>query len=220
MQEIFRRPSQDPLPEDLSIEDVGHAAVQAVTSLVPGLSNALALVLVPPLIQRRNDWLKDLESRLRELENQVRDFHFDDLQHNEQFVSATLQATQVALRAHHTEKLEALRNAVLNVAISRSPSEDLQLIFLNLIDRFTPMHLNILRFCLDRTIASKGFQGQRDLTDLVVRDLHDCGLIDDTRPFAARNRDPIESLIHYHWPVSTLGRQFLGFITSPEKTQP
>lgn len=220
MQEIFRRPSKDPLPEDPSLEDVGHAAVQAMASLVPGLSNALALILVPPLTQRRDDWLKDLEFRLRELENQVRDFHFDDLHRNEQFVSATLQATQAALRTHQEEKLEALRNAVLNVAVSRGPSEDLQVIFLNLVDSFTPMHLKILRFFYQRdATVLEQMRGQRDLTDQVVHDLDDRGLIQDTRPYIARNRDSSEALVYHQWSVTNLGKQFLAFITSPSNVR-
>jgi hypothetical protein len=216
MQEIFRRPSKDPLPETPSLPVVGHAALKGIASIVPGLSNALELVLTPPLARRRDDWLKDLETRLRELEDRVDGFHFEELGQNEQFVSATLQATHAALRTHQTEKLEALQNAVMNVAVSMAPPEDLQLIFLNLVDSFTPIHLKILRLFQhpDGTVR-EGFRRQRDLSDQVVRDLNYRGLINDTRPYAARNRDDSESLVYYQWDVTTLGKQFLEFITSP-----
>lgn len=42
------------------------------------------------------------------------------------------------------EKLEALRNAVLNSALKSSIEEDMQLMFLNLLDSFTVYHLKIL----------------------------------------------------------------------------
>jgi hypothetical protein len=106
----------------------------------------------------------------------------------------------------------------MNVAVSRAPSEDLQLIFLNLVDSFTPAHLKILRlFQHPEITARERFQRQRDLSDQVVRDLNDRGLINDTRPYVARNRDASESLVCYQWDVTNLGKQFLEFITSPEK---
>lgn len=47
-----------------------------------------------------------------------------------------LQATQVAVRSHHVEKLKSLQNAVLNSALQIHPDEDEMLMFLNYIDIF------------------------------------------------------------------------------------
>jgi hypothetical protein len=64
---------------------------------------------------------------------------------SEPFISAFAHATQVALRTQQQEKLEALRNAVLNVATRATEiDEDRQTAFLSLIDRFTPAHIRIL----------------------------------------------------------------------------
>lgn len=83
------------------------------------------------------------------MEDRVTGFRFDDLGQNERFVSATLQATQAALRSHQKEKLEALRNAVLNVAVGRNFSDEQQGVFLSLLDTLQPIHLNLLRFFAD-----------------------------------------------------------------------
>jgi hypothetical protein len=48
-----------------------------------------------------------------------------------------LQATQVAVRSHHVEKLKSLQNAVLTSALQIHPDEDEMLMFLNYIDIFT-----------------------------------------------------------------------------------
>ncbi len=69
------------------------------------------------------------------------------LSKNEAFVSALAQATQSAMKTN-SEKLEALRNAVLNIALGNSPADDLQAIFLNLVDSFTTVHLQLLRLYL------------------------------------------------------------------------
>jgi hypothetical protein len=90
-----------------------------------------------------------LERRLRDQEARVSGFRFDDLGKNEQFVSATLQATQAVLKTHEKEKHEALRNAVLNVALGRELSADRQTMFLALAERFTVFHLTVLRFFND-----------------------------------------------------------------------
>jgi hypothetical protein len=42
------------------------------------------------------------------------------------------------------EKIEALRNAVLNSAAPVHPDADNQAIIMNLIDRFTPSHMRLL----------------------------------------------------------------------------
>ena len=75
-----------------------------------------------------------------------RAFKFENLRDNEQFVSAMIQATQSAAKTHRKEKLEALRNAVVNIALGHKQIEDLQAIFLKHVDSFTPVHLELFRF--------------------------------------------------------------------------
>jgi hypothetical protein len=218
---IFDEPSRKPLPQP-TFEDVEHAGRKGLVSIIPfvgGLASELLGLLSSPVVQRRDDWFADLQLRLRELESRVEGFKLDDLENNEQFISATLQATQAAMRTHQSEKLEALKNAVVNVAIGQAPEKDLQLIFLNLVDNFTPTHLAVLRDFNAKDHPNRGlFRQQRDLTDQVVRDLHDRGLLRDTRPLAARGReDDPEALVIYDWEVTSLGKQFLSFIKPPEE---
>jgi hypothetical protein len=42
------------------------------------------------------------------------------------------------------EKIDALRNAVLNSCLPGAPEDDIQMIFLNYIDELTPWHLRIM----------------------------------------------------------------------------
>ncbi len=60
-----------------------------------------------------------------------------------------MQATQAALKTHQTEKLKALRNAVINVALRNEPDADRQQQFVAMVDRFTRTHLSLLRFFSD-----------------------------------------------------------------------
>ncbi len=177
---IFDRPSRDPLPEP-NFEDIKHAAGKALVSLVPGLGEAWGLVIGAPLEQRRSDWLRDLESRLQELEEYVKGFRFDNLGQNQEFVSVTLQATQAALQTHLKEKREALRNAVLNAALGKEPDPNRQQQFLVLLDRFSEDHLRVLKFLNDPAghFQKRGEPGPRPThvsPKLLVNDLIAMGL--------------------------------------------
>jgi hypothetical protein len=138
---LFDEPSREPLPSDPTAEDHRAATIKAMLGSVPLVGGLLAeeigLLIAPPLAQRRDVWFEDLARRLRDLETKVAGFHFDDLAQNEQFVSATVQATQAALRTHQREKLDALRNAVLNVAAGREANGDRQAQFIGMVNRFT-----------------------------------------------------------------------------------
>jgi hypothetical protein len=208
-----------------SAGDYLHTATKAGLSLIPHVGGPAAeffsLVLAPPLERRRDAWLEDLYRRFRQLEEKVESFRFEDLQHNEAFVSATLQATQAALRTHEQQKLEALGNAVLNVALGRTADEEKQLVFLGLIDIFTVTHLEILRLFAnpsDYPSARRAeLRERRRLTDPMVLDLNDRGLLVDPRPYVARTRESIDSLTMQGWTLSPLGKEFMSFIALPEQ---
>ena len=139
------RAEQFPQPSD---SDIAHAAVRAVVSAVPLLggpiNQVLSLVLGPPVARRRDEWLKELADALEQLETKFDGFKMESLENNEAFVSAALQATQIALRTHQHEKREYLRNALLKVAIGKGPDETRQQIFMNAIDAFSPAHVEVL----------------------------------------------------------------------------
>ena len=138
------------------------------------------------------------------------------------FISAFLQASQTALRTHEQEKLEALRNALMHIAITKSLKEDMQIFFLGLVDAFTVTHIEILRLFG----AQPGSQGQRRqelgkrliITDSIVMDLNAKGLLQDPRPYVARSRESAESLVFLDWKLSDLGREFVNFISKPYDT--
>ena len=136
--------------------DKGHAAVKAGLAIIPSIGGTVAelfsIIIAPPLEKRRNQWLDDIAERLKSLEGVVDGFRVEDLSQNETFITVVMHATQVAIRNHQQEKLEALRNAVLNAAMLEAPEDDRQLMFLNFIDELTPWHLRVLHFFDDPEI--------------------------------------------------------------------
>ncbi|MBW3615161.1 MAG: hypothetical protein KY439_07635 [Actinobacteria bacterium] len=79
-----------------------------------------------------------------ELRERLDGFDPRDLDGNEQFISAVLAASTVAMKSHHREKLEMLRNALINSVLPGAPDEHEQLAFLRLIDELTPLHARML----------------------------------------------------------------------------
>jgi hypothetical protein len=138
---------------ELSVGDYAHIGVRAGLSTAPFLGGSLAeffsVVITPPLEKRRDSWLIEIFTRLKKLEEQIEEFKIENLGNNENFISTLLYATQVAMRTHRQEKLDALRNAVLNSALNPTVDENLQLMFLNLVDRYTPWHLTLLQFLVN-----------------------------------------------------------------------
>ena len=167
----------------------------------------------PQIEQRRTDWLNSLARRLARLEDRIEGFQVEDLVDHPAFTSAMLKASVMALWNHNEEKLEALRNAVLNVAVTSTPEEDEPEMFISLIDTFTPWHLRILAFFADKhAIAEQREQlpfpnwhmggvdkvleyvypklvGRRDLYDLIVSDLNRAGLADGASLHMTGSRD-------------------------------
>jgi len=217
---LFDEPSKQPLPSEPTLEDHRLAVIKGSLSALPlvggALSEVIGLLVMGPLARRRDEWWTDVARRLLDLEGKVHGFTFEDLRNNPEFVSAMIQATQSAERTHRKEKLEALRNAVLNIALGHKPSEDLQAIFMNLVDSFAPVHLELLRFCQhDNAHDRARFRSERYVSDQAIMDLLSRGLIQDTRAIAARGRDSEEALVISNWPISGLGKQFLDLISNP-----
>lgn len=183
--------------------------------LGPGIT-LFDLVTAPARGKRLSDWCEQLRLHLNELSEKVDGLTPEALATNEAFISAFAQATTAAIKTHQQEKLAALRNAVLNVSVGRAPSEDLQSIFLNFIDSFAPIHLQVLAYRYSKQRPA-GPVGAPEVSDQAVRDLRDRGLLRDTRSYAARDRDlPVGSLITEPWEATSLGEQFLAFIKAPE----
>lgn len=99
--------------------------------------------------KRQRQILSQLEHDLDRLIRRFDTLDADTLSQNDIFISTAMKSVQIALRTHQQEKLEALRNAMLNAALPESPDDSVQLVFLSYVDRFTEWHLRSLRFLQD-----------------------------------------------------------------------
>lgn len=134
--------------KDITKKDIAYAAVKAALGSIPVLGAAateiFGLVVTPPLDKRRKEWMNDVAEKLKQLESSGR-INISELSQNEQFIDTIIQATNFAIKTSEEEKIAAFKNAVLNTALEEAPEKSKSQIFLNLVDRYTTIHIKILR---------------------------------------------------------------------------
>ncbi|NTV80893.1 MAG: hypothetical protein HGA24_05660 [Candidatus Aminicenantes bacterium] len=216
--------------------DFAYTAIKAAISLIPWVGGStaeiFAAIVTPPLQKRRDQWIEDIAKGLEELREKRPGLDWDGLLKSDQFVTATLHATQTALKNHQIEKLEALRNAVLNASIGANLDEDLQMVFLRYIDELTPWHLRVLAYFHDPEAVWKKLQAttpnriigsikegvflefpelnkDRYLYQQLVADLKARGLLDAFEDGFMSLTGALTSR------TSDLGKRFVAFIQSP-----
>jgi hypothetical protein len=206
--------------------DYVHAAVKTVIGSVQNwwaapAAEIFSLVFASPIEKRRDEFLEDVVWVIRETAARVDDLQPEKLAQNEAFISATMQAARIAISTHQREKLEYLRNALLNTALKHSPEEDKQSLFWNLIETLSATHLLLLRYFTDRGAFSHeqrlALMQRQALTNPMVIELSSRGLLNDPRPYVARNRESEDSLAMYEWSLTPLGKEFLAFVRAPAR---
>jgi hypothetical protein len=213
-----------------------HALARAGVAYVPIIGNAAAElfdnIITPPLEKRREAWRESVGQRLLELEEREQ-ISIEDLQSNEEFITAATRASQAAMRAHHESKLDALRNAILNSARPGAPSDIFQQLFIQWVDELTVDHLRFLLLFRDPqgwfrknnkqppsfTIGSSLSQvlenaypdlgGNRTLYELVASDL------EARKLFSGSMHTMMSANGAWAKRTTTLGDQFVDYISPP-----
>ncbi len=102
-------------------------------------------IITAPLQKRQAEWMESVADGLRSLQ-EVRESDLEALAENDAFLDTVLQASQAAIRTVQQDKLEALRNAVLNSALPNPSDEALRQMFVSMVDAFSGLHVRLLQF--------------------------------------------------------------------------
>lgn len=223
-------------PKKSTAREVTEKVVEASLSAVPIAGGPLALafgaVMGWAYTRRMEQWLDELAAAVNDLQSELDGLDIQSLAENEDFIDAVVHATRAAEGTHQSEKIEALRNAVLNVAVARAPETDLIRIFLRYVDEFTPSHLRLLAFLDDPAAAfdQQGiekpnlmmggrsqlleqalpeFAARRDFYDPLAADLERAGLANAGLHVTMTGAGVWQSA------TTPRGKQFLAFITDP-----
>jgi hypothetical protein len=215
-------------------KDIAYALAKAGVSQIPIVgavaSELLGLIVTPPMEKRKQKLITEIGEKLRELES-TKSLQLDDLSKNDQFIDTVAQATALALKTSDQEKIIAFKNAIFNTALGETPDKTLSQIFLSLIDRFTTLHIQILRLFdnpqdwfrqhhqrppalaiggLSHVIiaAYPDLNNQQDLMNIVWNDLQAAGLHNTPSMNATMTGDGLMQSR-----LTTMGRQFLQYIS-------
>jgi hypothetical protein len=134
-------------PPKPTVADAAHLATKVALSAIPYVGGPtvelFAALVHPPLQKRLEQWREDIAAAIRRL--QKSSVEIDALLQDEGFSTMVIQATVVVLRNHHQEKREALRNAIVNAALSTQGATDLHLAFVRFVDELSPAHVRLLK---------------------------------------------------------------------------
>lgn len=241
--------NQDSLREKLKAtfdsnnSDKNYNVVKGIVSSVPTVGSLLAgffdNYIVSPATQRSYKFLETLVQELEQLKSKIESVDFE----SPVFLTTFLHASQIAVRSHKEQKLEALRNVVLNSSIPSSLEDDILAMFLNWIDDFTALHISTLKHLhyLDTYAPNElhkyfpMLEQNRAVYNHVLTDLADRGLIiliehyiteenEDNAYFKMKTyklREDIDVFldVNYLFPQTSktteLGKQFIKFIENP-----
>jgi len=224
-------------PEKSRKREIAEAVGEALVASVPVAGGALAVAYVKVLgaayEKRQLDWARDVTVALADLSVKVEGLTPESLAEDDQFLDALAHASSVAAVTGQQEKLDALRNAVLNAALPSDIDADTQAIFLRHIRDLTPSHLRLLKLLSDPPawfdeqgipwpenievgsltriveIGMPEVAGRRDFYDNLARDLSAAGM--STSELGGMKRaDGLKAPR-----ASATGQAFLRFITDP-----
>jgi len=94
-----------------------------------------------PFSKRKLNWERELVDVVNELASRV-----DALTDDDVLLDAMINATNVAQTTSRQEKIQSLRNGILNSVAPGAPTADEQARFFRLVGELTPSHIVVLRF--------------------------------------------------------------------------
>lgn len=194
---------------------LAQAILSALCPLIGFITGLLQEYIGTPAWRRAEEFLRQLDQRVVELEQTG--LNKENLLQDQRFITIVINGLQMAVRTHQQEKLDALRNAILNSAFN-STDEDKELSFLQIINSLTAFDLKVLYLIYSQSIGMdripygilkatfKSFNMNTEISIHSVKVLANNGLVTEELSFAS---EPIE--IHRN----NYGNEFIEFIKEP-----
>lgn len=204
---------------------IAEIAVKTGASVIPFAGTLLSCIideLKSKTMQKRQDeWMEIVEEKLQQCVIDV-----ETIGDNEKFTTAIIKATEIAAKTAEREKKAYLANAVMN-SIDFSAEESIMMIYMELLERYTVWHLQILaHFYNPEQGIGRGneymggadtplyrryphMQERADLVDKIVVDLQNEGLLAK----GSYMHSSMTSNGIYAKRTTMLGDEFLQFIS-------
>jgi hypothetical protein len=223
-------------PRKSTGREIAERTAEAGLNAIPVIGGSLAVAFVTAvtwrLNQKREEWLEGLAEEVEELRERLGGVDLDTLVSDPRFSDAVVSAARTVEHTSQADKLEVLRNAVLNSVAPDAPDADTQAIFMSLVDRLTPTHLRMLTLWDNppawftsrglpgpassgsrvRTVeaALPELQGRGKLITLIASELKNAQLLAADMEGMASDRGMMQRL------TTEFGRQLVQFISPRE----
>lgn len=136
-----------PDPPEQTKGDLAYQAAIAGVSAVPFIGGpAVELVqywIGPPLTKRQGVWFGEVADAIQTLQRQHVPVDSD------QFITAVVHASRIAMGTHLDEKLKMLKAAIINCALPSAPSDIITMRFLRVVEELDPEHFVLLAYLRD-----------------------------------------------------------------------
>jgi hypothetical protein len=214
---------------------VSQMALGMLDIIFPGLgygAQQLAQKAIPdPLLKRQVEFYNRLAEGLREVGGRIDELSPERLVESEEFISAVIETTPLAVKTHREAKRQAFANTVLNTAAGVNLDDAVRGRFLSALDQFSVGHIDLLNLLADpmsrpsvqkayntfymgspislytEELAAIGLSG--DALNFIVSDLHRHGFINDSMHVMMSKQGAGQKM------TTSLGDAFLRFISTP-----
>jgi len=156
--------------------DAVHAGITGTLASIPLVGGALSTIFSfgakSPLVARRDNFIISLDDRIKKLEKDGM-LSSDQLLLNDEFIDVAAQAIPIAIQNSSPEKIDALRNAIINTALQIEIDKDSKFIYLNFINELTRTQIKILKIFINpnESIEELFQNGKKNNQDIIVIDV-------------------------------------------------
>lgn len=153
--------------------DAIHTGIQGTLASIPMAGGALSTIFSfgakSPLTVRRDNFIISLDDRIKKLEKDGK-VSSKYLLLDDNFLDVAAQALPIAIQNSSPEKINALRNAIINTALQIEIDKDSKFIYLNFINELTQTQIMILKIFINpgEYIEELFQHGEKNYQDLVV----------------------------------------------------
>jgi hypothetical protein len=130
------------------MKDVGYASIKGMLGsfpiVGPYISEIYGISVNSPIQKRLTEHLCKITNQLETLEK-AQLLTLDYLKSNQEFLDILIHSGEIAMKNSQEEKLELLRNAVINTALGIDVSRDEKSMLMNIINEITPLHYKLLK---------------------------------------------------------------------------
>lgn len=231
-----------------TVTDLVHTGIKAGFSSIPlvggPISEILSFAVNSPINKRIEAFITSLDLRVKDIEAKGQ-VNYSEFIKDDEFIDVLIQSLQLVAKNSQDEKIEMIRNCVLNTALHIDIERDKKMMFLNTVNQITPHHLKVLEVItqpsdaikqlLEMTVKSGETDPQITLVDdfykyldlsledftMLVNDLDTMGILTEVRfpqegMVHSKRGNNIDDLVTYCTTrLTPYGRDFIRFINPP-----